>query len=255
MNAKSIRRYAPADLRWFLIALGITALQAGVVLLLSNHSPGSTIQHDAVPRVEVAAWDLTHVLPDPLLLALPTPRGFAGIGWRSASDPRYIAQDWTEGIPWLCQSETGLARTFLAAPTVGIGRGVTVDKPLPQLTQNGLPGMVLAQQTVLRIEGDGSDWELAAPLTLPSLTHSNVLSETVVQAIADASGQVFSAIVLKSSGLKTADQQALALARTAQFRITRVDSNELEWAWAHLIFEWRTLAPGPPAGEEPARNP
>jgi TonB family protein len=252
---KAARRHGRTDLRWILIAAGIAALQAGVVLLLSDRSPAAAIPGKPVPRMQVVSWDLGRAWSDPLLLAFPTANGFAGIGWRAASDPQYVARDWTEPMPWLGQSETGLARVFLAAAAVGIGRGVTADKPAPELIPNQVPAVPLAGQTEVRLDGHESDWELAAPLLAPSITHSNVLGETVVQAAVDRSGQVFSAVVLKSSGLKAADQQALELARTARFRRMRIDTvGGREWAWARLIFEWRTLAPGQPAEEGAASS-
>jgi len=251
VSTKVTRQHARADLRWVLIAVGITAFQAGVLLLLSDRSPASAVHHEPVPRVKVAAWDLTRALPDPLLLALPTAQGFAGIGWRAASDPKYVAQEWTEPMAWLGQYETGLAQVFLTAPAVGIGRGVTTDKPQPQLAQNRVPVVLLAEQTVVRVEPEESDLELVSPLAAPSVTHSNVLGSTVIRVTVDRSGQVFSAVVLKSSGLKAPDQQALALARTARFRNARPGADRGEWAWARLVFEWRTLAPGQPAGKGP----
>jgi TonB family protein len=107
---------------------------------------------------------------------------------------------------------------------------------------------------MVRIEPEESDLELVSPLTVPSVTHSNVLGATVVRVTVDRSGQVFSAVVLKSSGLKTADQLALGLARTARFRSARPGADRGEWAWARLVFEWRTLAPGQPAGQGPAQG-
>jgi TonB family protein len=146
-------------------------------------------------------------------------------------------------MPWLNQSETGLARVLLSTSAVGIGRGVTADKPAPQFPVNSLPLLSLAEKTVVRLEGVGAQWEWAEPLDAPSITHTNVLGQTIVRVTVDRSGQVFSAVVLRSSGLKTADQQALALSRAARFRITRSPADSEDWAWARLIFEWRTEAP------------
>ncbi len=254
MSARFQGHRVRADLRWLLVVAGITALQAGLIWWLSDRSSAVAIPPAPGPRVQVVAWDLTHALSDPLLLALPTARGFAGIGWRMASDPQYLAQDWTEPVPWLGHSETNLARVLLAAPAVGIGRGVTADKPSPQLAQNRLPAVPLPAQTEVRLEGNGGDWEWEVPLTAPSITHSNVLGGTVVRITTDPSGQVFSAVVWKSSGSKSADQQAQALARSARLRVPRAAVEGGNWGWARLTFEWQTLAPGQPAGEGPARG-
>jgi TonB family protein len=248
------RRQSRANLHWVLMALGLTALQAAAIFALSDRSTLQELARKPVPRVRVATWDIGTLLADPRLLALPTEHGFAGIGWRKASDPQYVAQDWTEPMPWLGQSETGLVRTLFAAEAAGIGRGVTADKPSPQFAANALPALPLAEQTVVRLDATGAHWEWAEPLVAPAISHSNILSETVVQVTADRSGQVFSAVVLKSSGLKAADQQAIELARTARFRITPGAADPEDWAWARLVFQWRTLAPGATGGETPARG-
>jgi hypothetical protein len=74
--------------------------------------------------------------------------------------------------------------------------------------------------------------------------------------MADRSGQVFSAVVLKSSGLKAADQQAIELSRTARFRITRAaDSGGLGMGTADLSNgACAGCAPGATGGETPARG-
>jgi TonB family protein len=239
------------------MALGLTALQAAIIFSLSDRSPPEAFRHEPVPSVRVAAWDLTTLLSDPRFLALPTEQGFAGIGWRAAADPQYVSQDWTEPMPWLNQSETGLARALFTTPAVGIGRGVTADKPAPQFPVNHLPMLALAEKTVVRLEGAGAQWEWVEPLDAPSITHSNVLGQTIVRVTVDRSGQVFSPVVLRSSGLKAVDQLALDLSLSARFRITRSAAGPEEWAFARLIFEWRTEPPGAggsgaTAGEVPA---
>jgi TonB family protein len=254
MNAPDFRRRRRADIRWILVATGITALQAAAIFWMADRSPVEAVHPASVRHVRLAGWDLTSALSDPLLLALPTANGFAGIGWRVASDPGYSAEDWTEPVRWLGHSETNLVRVFLAAPAAGIGRGVSADKPAPQLVQRSVPRLPLAGETRVRLEGGEGDWEWEVPLAVSSITHSNVLSETVLQIATDPSGLVFSAVVLKSSGSKSADQQALALVRTARFRVTREGLPDRRWNWARLVFDWRTLAPGGPSGEASGRG-
>jgi TonB family protein len=242
------------DLRWLLVVAGITGFQAGLVWWLSDRAPAEAIHAPPVLRVRAVSWDLTHALSDPLLLALPTANGFAGIGWRGASDPQYLAEDWKEPVPWLGHSETNLARGFLAASAVGIGRGMTADKPEPEWAAHQLAALPLPAGTEVRLEGDGLDWGWEVPLRAPSIAHSNVLSGTVVQVTTDSAGRIFSAVVLKSSGSKTADQQALALARSARLRVPEAVEMDGNWVWPRLVFEWRTVAPEPSAGESPGRS-
>jgi TonB family protein len=236
------------------MAVGLTALQAAVIFTLSDRSPAQAVPHRTVPKLRVATGDLSGLFADPRLLALPTAQGFAGIGWRIASDPQPVVQDWTEPMPWLGQSETGLARTLLAAPAVGIGRGVTADKPSPQLATNALPALPLAQATIVRLAASNAPWEWIEPLVAPAITHSNILSETVVEVTVHRSGQVFSAVVLEGSGLRSADDLALALARSARFQIPRSSGEPEEWGRVRLVFEWHTVAPGSTAEETATRG-
>jgi TonB family protein len=249
MNAPVFRRRQRADLRWLLIAAGLTLLQAAAIFWMGDRSPAEAVQSGAVPPVRLVDWDLASALSDPVLLALPTANGFAGVGWRVAVDPGYVAEDWTEPLRWLGHSETNLARVLLSAASVGIGRGVSADKPAPQLAQRSVPRLPLAGETRVRLEGGEGDWEWAVPFAVPSVAHSNVLSETVVQVTTDPSGQVFSAVVLRSSGSKSADQRALALVKAARFRVSRGGRMDRSWNWARVIFEWQTLAPGQSSGE------
>jgi TonB family protein len=144
-----------------------------------------------------------------------------------------------------------LGRSFLQAPRLEIGRGLTAEKPVPELVRREVSPVRLPERSLVRVEGDLARLEWLTPLSAPSITHSNVLTETVVQLIVHPAGQVLSAIILKSSGLRSADQQALALARDARFvPLQQSDGTGQDdrWTRGRLIIHWRTVAP-------PAKDP
>jgi TonB family protein len=188
-------------------------------------------------------------ITDPALLALPSGASFAGEGWRQASDPRYKSPSWDEPPRWLAAREAPLGRLFLEARRPEIGRGLTAEKPVPELARREVGQVRLARSTVVYLEGEFGGMLLLEPVKAPSVTHSNVLGETVVQVVVHPEGQVLSAIVLKSSGLRSVDGEALALARRARFRPGRGEGADGEVGEARLerslvvgrmIFQWWT---------------
>jgi hypothetical protein len=92
---------------------------------------------------------------------------------------------------------------------------------------------------------------------VPSVTHSNALANTVVQVCVDPDGEPFSAVVLRSCGLKSVDAQALALAASAWFAPDPAGTRRTEGVggrWGELIFQWHTTMEPPPGARSP-RSP
>jgi len=96
------------------------------------------------------------------------------------------------------------------------------------------------------------------------------LANSVVQVVVDAEGRPISATLYPDdsgpgprtfgSGLKEADEQALALAKAARFNPMtgggpdRVTSPTAQLTWGRMIFQWHTLpvaTNAPPATPQP----
>ena len=140
---------------------------------------------------------------------------------------------------------------FLA--TNAITPPLLVDKPLPpvQRFEPNFPGETVPQQSRIRIQGALARRELLSRLQPPSWPHSEILSNTTVQLVVDASGQPFSATLLSRSGLAAADESALRMVTEARFkplplptglaaRTGSVGKGE-DLTWGRIIFEWHTL--------------
>jgi TonB family protein len=233
-------------LRSVAILAGLLGIQAGGILWLSDRS--EWVERERLQTPVLRLGEVTHhtLVPDPTFLALPSGAGFAGVAWRQAHVPQYTSRPWTEPPRWLTAREAPLGRSFLEASRPEIGRGLTAEKPVPELVRRTVTPVRLPERSLIRVEGDLARLEWLTPLSAPSITHSNILSETVVRMTVHPAGQVLSAIVLKSSGLRSADQQALALARDARFApVPDMDASagEESWTWGRLIIHWRTVAP------------
>ena len=82
---------------------------------------------------------------------------------------------------------------------------------------------------------------LLAPVVLPSWTNSSLVSNSVVQFGVNRAGQVISAVLLAGSGLKEADDSALATVNVLRFR--PAGTSAPEFAWDTAAFYWKTIEP------------
>ena len=76
-------------------------------------------------------------------------------------------------------------------------------------------------------------------LAIPPQFHTDVLSNTVVEALVSADGLVISSRVVENSGSARADADALALTRSARF--TPRSGEDLAPDRGKLIFQWYAL--------------
>jgi TonB family protein len=85
---------------------------------------------------------------------------------------------------------------------------------------------------------------------------ADLLTNSIVHVLVNADGNVLSEVLLVSSGLREADEEALRLAGAAQFTPLPHDPEThrpvSRLAWGTLVFEWQTL---PPGDDQPATKP
>jgi TonB family protein len=193
-------------------------------------------------------------LSDPTLFALPSPVGFSGKAWLIPGPlPRPIFES-IEPEVWLTQSVAGLGT--LPDHAGGKNNRIryrTFDQKLaPVVSRIEAPPLPFPQRSSVRVDGPEGRALINMP-ELPSVTHADVLANTVVQAGIAPSGFPISVVVLNGSGSATADQVALDATRGVRFKPLAV-RDPLAVAWATFTFRWHTVVPtNPPPLTVPLR--
>jgi TonB family protein len=128
--------------------------------------------------------------------------------------------------------------TTNALPPIRIG-----DKSMPELA--GLQPRPSAElefpKSELRVAGALARRKLVAAPELPSWPYTEVLTNSVVQLFVDGDGTPISAALVSGSGLKAADNYALAAAKRLRFRPSRTGEAVTSGT---ANFLWQTLPPG-----------
>ena len=255
MNSTALEPVRWPRRRWAYAVGAVFALQAALVFLLSRQEsplPERPIFRTAIHLVagEAAERQLASRagLDEPALLALPGQRGFSGPAWLAFSALDYQPAEWVEPPHWLSFSAGELGSTFKRfVATNFISPALTADKPLPPLLryEPSFPNEPLAGESQLRVEGELAGRPLLVALKPRSWPHSEILSNTTVQAAVDADGFVFSPVLVSGSGLREADAYALDLAAGARFRplprTSRTRDGNGPFTWGALVFQWKTL--------------
>ncbi len=253
--------------RWgTFIALAFAA-HVGLIFAFGDRRPVVPRPPGPAPELRLAIGpNELLALHDPTLFALPHPKGFAAAAWREISETGFPPFRWTEPPRWLALPVEQLGDTLLSfVQTNTFARVEFETMPAPDLA---LPAAWLengpATQSVLRVAGPLAQRALLNPVELPSRPGTELLTNSVVQALVDAAGNVVSHTLLRpESGSKDpdqqqADQRALELARTARFaplpQSGSAPTNSLgRVTRGTLIFEWHTVPR--PATNAPPANP
>jgi hypothetical protein len=243
---------------WAVVAL-VFAVQFGLILWLAGRTPITPAPLRPAPALRIAGPYSAEemALTDPTLFALPHSQGFSGLAWLNipAQAPQFYT--WTNPSRWL--------DVPLEAPGAGLHRFVT-SNPINPLAAVVLPSselplprpppmQVLPQQSTLQLANDLAGRRLLTPCDLPSITATNLLTNTIVRLVVDAEGRPVSSVLLSRSGSAKADDQALALARSMSFAplADPVSSDSLAGlTWGEAIFTWHSLFEPPtnsPASE------
>ena len=183
-------------------------------------------------------------LSDPSVFALPSLEGFSRAAWltyKTVPDEFAEAPDQPK---WLEPDPESLGReleTFVATnaqPPIRIG-----DESMPEIV--GLQPRPSAElefpKSELRITGGLARRKLLSTPELPSWPHTDVVTNSVVHLSVDAEGVPISAVIVSGSGLKEADNYALAASKRLRFRPDRARETVTSGT---ANFLWHTLPPG-----------
>ena len=201
-----------------------------------------------------AAGDEVIALNDPTLFALPHRQSVAGAAWLKIPVVPLQPFRWNEPARLLPLPVAELGAAFTRFMQTNARAGFTFEtKPAPELTRlaaaEGEPAP--ARSSTFRVAGNLVNRRLLNPPALPSWAAPDILlTNSVVQILVNADGNVISLAMLNGSGWPAADQQALKLAKSARFEPLRAGGAEV--TLGALVFEWQTVLP-PETNAPPAR--
>jgi TonB family protein len=185
---------------------------------------------------------------DPTRFALPNPHGFSGGAWLRFRPETPTLTNSSAPPEWLTLSAKELGRT--------IDEYLATNRPSEEQLLASLratksiefrtPDEPVLTRTTVKIDGPLAARKLVNAPPLPSAVHSDVL-RTVVSVAVNGDGLVESASLLRESGSKKADQEALELALAFEFEPAPI-RNVAERAAAaptvgRIVFTWHVAAP------------
>ncbi len=235
---------------WLMVAV-LFAGQAGWVMLLGERPRPAPVP--APPRLGLRLLDTPldnerwtkHVFAgDPTVFPSSAPYGFADQAWRRLrtndyaaplEEPAPVFLDFA--APWSGAdlNPSSLEPHPTPFPLAGLANSSPSGRPPFGTEQASLP------ESFLRMEGALAERLLGPPVVLPSWTTNFLVTNSVVRFAVNRAGQVVSAVLLAGSGLKTADDSALAAVNVLRFR--PVGKSAPERAWDTAVFYWKTIPP------------
>lgn len=230
--------------RWWSLVGFVLLVHLGFIFAFGERSKPAASA--AVPparlrlRGETSEW---LALQSPALFALPNLRGVAGQTWLKPYVLPFAPFRWTEPprllSPSLADLGTSLGRFTESNALTPIALEA---RPEPEALEIG--GAVLTPAAVtnsrVRLARELADRPWLNQPALPSWTGTNLLANTIVQALVDQTGRVLSTTLLAGAGQREVDDYALELVRQARFE-TRPGAAVL--ALGTLVFEWHAAPP------------
>lgn len=228
--------------RWLITLLVIFGIHVGLFYFLGAHNPPRPrrVQNASVMTLRETPTEAQQ-LDDPMLFALPHPRGFAAATWLRLPQITFAPFRWTEPLRLLPLPVAELGTLFLKQTETNAPPRRELELATPALTSVVTPADHDNQRRTssLRIKGIPAERKLRRPVpALPTFAGRDALTNTVIKFLVDARGQVLSPTVFNAgSGSKEADQTALKVAYNLWFNPV-AKTTPLASGW--LIFEWAT---------------
>lgn len=262
MNAMAVRGQPWSRRRGVGLIVGLFGVQLLLLWWFGARAPLQPRPSAPAPQFQLADAAATALLAltGPTLFAQGHPHGFSGASWMSALTPEYNPPEWSEPPRWLVFDAQRLALDFRRfVQTNPPAAFAFAAKPEAQLAvpETGRAIPMTATPSTLRVAGELAARPLLSRPALRGWEHPDLLTNSVVRVLVNDDGNVLSEVLLGSSGLKAADDEALALAGAAQFeslpRNRTGEASAPNLVWGALLFEWQTLPPT--ATNAPAANP
>lgn len=228
------------------------ALQVALILLLSDRTEPVPRQPMKGFRVAMAG-DLARnprlahlaVPADPTLFALSSGREFTGLAWKRAPTASATLPEWADRSP---RTLSKVPANLGDAPALFLRSNPAPAVPAIIRSSTTIEGLAtqppsLRTQSSLRLDETLSRRLSGSMPSIPSLSHTDLLTNTVVTVTIDRRGYAVSASKRQGSGSPEADSKALEIVRGIRF--APLSENRLEQGAA--TFEWHTLPLQPAA--------
>ena len=249
--------------RLWSVAVLAAVVQAGLIYWASDRTPHPARVASARPAVQFAALARSELLAltDPTIFSRAHPDGFSGPAWLTIPAMEFRAPETADAPQWLALIPAQLGETFRAYVRTNTTATFAVAlHPSPAITQPSTTLIpTVAAISIVQLEGALATRVLINFPDLPSQTNADILLPSEVQLLVDARGNPISAVLLRSSGYKPADQLAVTLARNAQFSPDRdalarsekdPDAGVIS---GRMVFRWHTEPA--PASDNGTTNP
>lgn len=238
--------------KWFGFTLLLCGVQVVIIGLLSLPTgatpaplPERPISFHLVANSPAEAVLLSELAtPDPGLFALAHPQSFSGPVWAMKPEPQRPEREWRDSSPrWLTRPPKGLLENNPSYLQAVVTPPLTLAaKSAPTLDPAWFSHPAPALASRLTLAGDLSARPLTTLPVLGNLTHTNAVTNTVVQIAVDGRGYPVVQRLLSSSGFNGADRRGLEIARSLRFqREPSAEASAL--TWGQLNFDWQIVAP------------
>ena len=239
----------PASRWWSIVAL-VLAAQLGFIFWLSDRTPLRPRQAAPAPTLRLVGENAAGILElsDPTLFAVPHRRGFAGLAWLGIPRREFEGFSYSNPPEWLALSPSGLGADFnhfIQTNVFSVSR--LPPNPESEAAQpDPVPLPPGRERSELRMEQGLVQRRLLTRVDLPSWPCAELLGDSVVEMAVDATGRPVSPTLLQTNGLREADLEALARARSLRFApLSSAGSHSMNsltnLTWGTLVFEWHTL--------------
>ena len=240
--------------RWRRTFIGIFLLQLLFVWFLSDQlpaprqSPSDLGKLSLIPESELRA-PLNEILRlmDPTLFAFASSHGFSGDAWFNPQMPVHRLEDKIVSPQPLQADPSFLGRTEAIFPKAAFFTSLqTSEKSELRLMEIAIPQPPICPQSYLELETPLNQRFISQNEILRSWTNKDLLTNTTVQIVVDASGQVISTRLGPGCGLLDADAFAINHAKGLQFQpIVAEDGSGIPprfpLAWGKIIYHWATM--------------
>jgi TonB family protein len=186
---------------------------------------------------------------DPTLFALPHPHGFSGGAWQLFDPEVPKLTNWTAPPEWLelPDDQSGRSLNDYLATNRPSAEPLLAALRMTRRSEPRIPSEPVLTNTIVRVEGSLAGRALVKVPPVPKVVHPDVLkAPTVVAVSVNGDGVVETASIAGSSGLRTADEQAVKAARRFEFQPVAIrhvrDRESAAPVSGQLIFIWQVVA-------------